>query len=162
MATVSPPNPDRTLKKFVVPADEGAMTRPMLRPRLELARTCVVWLCFCLAAGAFARLYANDEPKRFGYPESIAAVLHKVEPVYPEAALRWKIEGRVEIDAYVETDGSVYSTIIVVGDPKLVDAAADAVKQWRFQPFQENGRPIQAIARLVFHMKPPASTRASR
>jgi len=133
----------------------------MVRPRSNLTRAWLLWLCFCLTAGALA-LYANDEPKRFGYAESLAAAIHKVEPVYPEAARRLKIQGRVEIDAYVETDGSVYSTIIVVGDPKLVNAAADAVKQWKFQPFTENGVPIRAIARLVFQMKPPASTRASR
>jgi len=117
--------------------------------------------CFCLAWSA-AALYAADEPARFGYPEALAAAIHKVEPVYPEGVRHLKIQSRVEIDAYVETDGSVYSTIIVCGDLKLVDAAEDAAKQWKFKPFMEDGHPIRAIARLVFQMKPPTSTKASR
>jgi len=119
-------------------------------------------LGFTLVAGVSARLYAADEPQRFAYPEALAAAIHKVEPVYPEAARRQKIASRVEIDAYVEKDGTVYSTIIVAGDLKLVDAAANAAKQWRFKPFEENGHPIRAIARLVFQMKPPVTARASR
>jgi protein TonB len=118
-------------------------------------------VCFSLAWSA-ASLYAADEPTRFGYPEALAAATHKVEPVYPEGVRRLNIESRVDIDAYVETDGSVYSTIVVCGDLKLVDAAEDAVKQWKFKPFMENGHPIRAIARLVFQMKPPTSTKASR
>lgn len=91
----------------------------------------------------------------------VAAATHKVEPVYPETARQQRIESRAGIDAYVETDGSVYSTIIVFGDLKLVDAA-EAAKQWKFRLFQENGQPSRAIARIEFLMKPPTSDSASR
>jgi len=119
-------------------------------------------MCISLFVCAATQLYAADEPQRIAYPEALATAIHKVEPVYPEAARRLKIESRVEIDAYVETDGTVYSTIIVCGDLKLVQAAAKAAEQWRFRPFEENGHPSRAIARLVFQMKPSTSTRASR
>jgi TonB family protein len=119
-------------------------------------------LCASLITCASTRLYAGDEARRIDYPQALAAATHKVEPVYPEAARRKKIESRVEIDAYVETNGSVYMTIIVAGDLKLVQAAADAAQQWKFRPFEEDGHPSRAIARLVFDMKPPAAIRASR
>jgi TonB family protein len=127
----------------------------------SLKNTIFLLPCFCLTWTATA-LYAADEPARFGYPEALTAAIHQVEPVYPEKARRLKIESNVAIDAYVETDGSVYSTIIVWGDPKLVDAAENAAKEWKFKPFMENGHPIRAIARLLFEMKPPSSNRASR
>jgi len=127
----------------------------------SLIKNCILPVCLSLAGGAVAA-YAADEPARFGYAEALAAAVHQVEPVYPEGVRRHNIESRVEIDAYVETDGSVYDTIIVCGDLKLVDAAADAAKQWKFKPFRENGHPMRAIARLVFQMKPPTSTKASR
>jgi outer membrane biosynthesis protein TonB len=107
-------------------------------------------------------LYAADEPPRFGYPEALAAAIHQVAPVYPEKVRPLKIESNIAIDAYVETDGSVYSTIIVWGDPKLIYAAEAAAKQWKFTPFMENGHPSRAIARLLFHMTPPSLNRASR
>jgi outer membrane biosynthesis protein TonB len=116
---------------------------------------------FCLTTSV-AALYAADEPKRFGYPEALAVATRQVTPVYPEKVRPLAIESNVAVDAYVETDGSVYSTIIVWGDPKLVDAAENAAKQWKFKPFMENGHPIRGIARLLFPMKPPISTRASR
>jgi len=150
------------MKRLTLPADKGIMSHPSVRRRLNFAKICFWLLGFSLLAGVSPRLYAADEPQRFGYPEALAAAIHKVEPVYPEAARPLKIESRVEIDAYVETDGSVYSTIIVVGDLKLVDAAAEAARQWKFKSFEENGHPIRAIARLVFQMKPPVATRASR
>lgn len=137
------------------------MTNLSVGPKLRLWTTCLA-LAASLAACASTRLYAGDEPQRIAYPDALAAAIHKVEPVYPEAALRQKIESRVEIDAYVETDGSVYSTIIVCGDLKLVHAAAHAAEQWKFRPFEENGHPARAIARLIFQMKPPTTTRARR
>jgi len=116
-------------------------------------------VCLSLAIGASA--FGQDEPKRFGPEEAQAAAIHKVEPVFPELPRGVKTSSRVEIDDYVATDGSVYSTIIVLGDPKLVDAAERAAKQWKFKPFEENGHPIRGIARLIFHMLPPAAASAA-
>jgi len=116
---------------------------------------------FGLASSA-AFLYAADEGPRFGYPEALANATHKVEPVYPQSVRSLRIESRVAIDAYVEADGSVYQTIVVCGDLKLVDAAAEAVRQWKFKPFAQDGLPVRAIARILFEMKPPHSIRASR
>lgn len=143
-------------------ADEVVMTHISFRSRFPFTTVCLRLSCLVLAVFVAARLYAADEPKRIGYPESLANAIYKVDPVYPKAALGSKTFSRVEIDAYVETDGSVYSTIIVLGDPKLIHVAEDAVKQWKFRPFEEDGHPIRAIARLIFHMVPPASPRASR
>jgi outer membrane biosynthesis protein TonB len=110
-----------------------------------------LWLSCCsLIAGAMSPVYAADEPKRVGYPESLANVIYSVAPLYTPQALRLKTWSRVEIDAYVDTDGAVYSTVIVMGDQHLVTEAENTVKQWQFKPFVENGQPIPAIARIVF------------
>ena len=133
----------------------GSITRRTLCfPAIALLAT------FCLA-GSLAASPA-DEPPRFDGPGALAHAVTKVEPAYPQNALRDKIESRVAIDAYVEADGSVYSTVIVFGDLKLVDAAEAAVKQWKFRPFVVNGRPTRAIARVILEMKPPVTKRASR
>jgi len=114
------------------------------------------WLTSCLFILAGSALLRAQELKRLTYTEVLPNLISRVEPIYPEAARKLKIEGLVEIDAYVETDGSVYSTIIVLGDLKLTDAAEDAVKQWKFKPFEENGHPVRRIARIMMQMRPPA------
>ena len=117
--------------------------------------------CLCITYSAAAN-YTAEESVRVGSQEAQSGAIHRIEPVYPESARRRKIESRVEIDAYVETDGSVSSTVVVCGDLALVDAAAAAAKQWKFEPFRKDGRPVRAVTRLVFQMKPPVVTRASR
>ena len=129
-----------------------------MTPRSTKLSSLPLLLSFTLAGGASA-LFANDEPTRFGPAEAQAAAIQKVEPVYPKLAHGVKTMSRAEVDAYVDTDGSVYSTIIVLGDPKLVDAAENAAKQWKFTPFIENGKPVRGIARLVFQMQPPTLAR---
>jgi TonB family protein len=43
----------------------------------------------------------------------------------------------------IATDGSVKDAVVVSGDPRLTDAAIDAVRQWEFQPFIANGMPVE-------------------
>jgi outer membrane biosynthesis protein TonB len=127
----------------------------------SLRRTALLLVTFGLTWSA-ACLYAAEEGPRFGYPEALANATHKVELVYPPSVRPLRIESRVAIDAYVETDGSVYQTIVVCGDLKLVDAAAHAVRQWKFKPFTQDGHPVRAIARIFVEMKPPHSIGAGR
>jgi TonB family protein len=58
----------------------------------------------------------------------------KVEPKYPALASEMKISGRVKIEATISADGHVINTRVVGGSPMLINAALDAIKQWRFEP----------------------------
>jgi TonB family protein len=60
--------------------------------------------------------------------------VHKVPAVYPEVAKRYHIQGVVRLEIVVRGDGSVKSTKVLGGSPVLTDAAADAVRKWRFEP----------------------------
>jgi TonB family protein len=57
----------------------------------------------------------------------------KIEPLYPAVARQMNISGRVKIEATISADGRVVSTRVVGGSPMLVNAALDALKQWRFE-----------------------------
>lgn len=63
----------------------------------------------------------------------------KVEPVYPEAAVKQKIQGTVVIEATIDVEGNVVNTTIIDGHPMLNQAAIDAIKQWKYAPFIEEG-----------------------
>jgi TonB family protein len=71
-------------------------------------------------------------------------LIHKVEPVYPPAALTQKVEGTVKILAVISVDGSVKTAQPLSGPPVLIPAALDAVRQWRYSPTLLRGQPIES------------------
>ena len=50
----------------------------------------------------------------------------------------------------VAENGSVESADVVNGNPILASAAKTAAKNWRFQPFQEDGKSSKAVVRINF------------
>lgn len=72
-----------------------------------------------------------------------AMLIHRVQPIYPP--LPWQIhrEGRVELHAFIATDGSIRSLEVVGGDPMFFQSALDAVSQWRYKPTILNGQPVE-------------------
>jgi TonB family protein len=54
--------------------------------------------------------------------------------MYPETARNARVEGVVKLWFVVDAGGEVIETGIISGNPLLRDAAANAVKSWRFQP----------------------------
>src|SRR5262249_50380370 len=79
------------------------------------------------------------------------ALIHRVEPVFPEEAKRKGIQEFVRMRVTVAQDGTVKVVEIVSGDPELVDAAKQAVMQWRYTPFMNCGRPVEM--RSMEHVK---------
>lgn len=59
-------------------------------------------------------------------------VSHRVVPDYPAVARQMDITGKVKLEAVVEPDGQVKSTRAVGGSPLLIQAAATALKKWKF------------------------------
>jgi TonB family protein len=76
-------------------------------------------------------------------------LLVRVEPEYPEEARQQHIQGPVVMNAVVGIDGSVRELKAISGDPQLAKAAADAVRQWRFQPHRLKDKPVEFEARIT-------------
>jgi TonB family protein len=62
----------------------------------------------------------------------------KVDPPYPALARRLNIRGTVKVLVVVGPNGELKETKVVGGNPILVDAALDALKQWKFEPATES------------------------
>ena len=79
---------------------------------------------------------------------------HEVSPEYPEAARQASQQGKVVIDAVVSATGEVAQTKIVSGDPVFANAARDAVRWWRYEPYLLNGRavPVETIITVDFRL----------
>jgi protein TonB len=84
-------------------------------------------------------------PKRVmvGGNVQAARLVNKVQPIYPPLARQTRISGTVKLHAVIGKDGTVQQLQLVSGHPLLVQAALDAVKQWRYQPTLLNGEPVE-------------------
>jgi protein TonB len=72
-----------------------------------------------------------------------AKLVNKVQPNYPPLARQTRISGTVRLHAIIAKNGTVEQLEVMSGHPLLVQAALDAVRQWRYQPTQLNGEAVE-------------------
>jgi len=72
-------------------------------------------------------------------------LIKKVNPVYPEAARKARVEGTVIVEAKADEKGDVVDARILRSIPILDQAAIDAVKQWKYEPLIIDGKPRKVI-----------------
>jgi len=70
------------------------------------------------------------------------ALVHRVQPTYPEIARRLNLDGLVMVRAEVAADGHVRSVAVVSGNAILGQAALRAVRDWVFAPGSEESVPV--------------------
>jgi TonB family protein len=70
-----------------------------------------------------------------------AQLLKSVPPVYPQMARNQHVVGNVQIDALIDADGHVSAMKVLAGPTLLHQAALDALKQWKYQPAELDGKP---------------------
>lgn len=68
--------------------------------------------------------------------------IRRVEPAYPEAARRARVEGSVAVEIEISASGKVTRARIVRSIPMLDAAALAAVAQWVYAPTLYKGQPI--------------------
>ena len=64
-------------------------------------------------------------------------------PVYPLLAREAGVQGSVVLHAIISKDGRVEELTVIAGNPMLIQAARDAVLQWRYQPTLLNNEPVE-------------------
>jgi TonB family protein len=83
-------------------------------------------------------------------------LLHRVAPVYPAEARLLRLEGTVILAAVVTEDGTVGDVNVVEGAAVLAQSAVDAVKHWRYQPYELDGKPLKKETRITIDFKFPS------
>jgi protein TonB len=73
---------------------------------------------------------------------------YQVRPVYPESARRAGIQGTTLLRIHIEVDGHVSDVSVQrsAGHQSLDEAAADAVRRWRFEPALNSAGPVSMWA----------------
>jgi TonB family protein len=78
-----------------------------------------------------------------------ASLRNWVQPAYPDAAKKAKLEGDVLVEYVVGVDGLVSEEQVVEStDPVFNAAALAAVKQWTFAPAVDGGKPVASAMRV--------------
>ena len=76
-------------------------------------------------------------------------LIRPISPVYPILARQAHIQGKVVLDADISKNGGVETLKVISGHPLLVQAALDAVKQWRYKPYLLNGEPVAVNTQII-------------
>lgn len=103
---------------------------------------------------AGAKLFLT--PMRFPVGQAIldGNKIRDVQPLYPPAARLAHIQGDVVLRAIINKQGTIESIALVSGHPVLARAAVEAVKQWRYDPYLFDGKPVEVdtVITVKFHL----------
>lgn len=81
-------------------------------------------------------------------------ILHRLDPAYPEAARQAGVAGVVILNVVVGLDGAVKTIRPLSGPDDLRQAAMDAVRWWRFQPYLVDGSPAEVETTVAIDFRP--------
>jgi periplasmic protein TonB len=104
--------------------------------------------------GTHAVPAAPHQALRVSQGVSQGLLVHRVQPVYPQAAMQAGLQGTVLMEATIGKDGSVSSVKVIKGDPVLARAAVNAVRQWKYKPYLLNGEPVGIQTQITVNFVP--------
>jgi len=88
------------------------------------------------ASAVTARLDATEEVTQ-------GRLIKKLFPAYPAAAKQQGVQGTVILNGVIGTDGHFKKLEVMAGPSMLQQAALDAVRQWVYTPFLQEGKPVE-------------------
>jgi len=82
-------------------------------------------------------------PRRIGGGVSAPQLIYSVEPEFSEEARKAKVAGNVLVNLWVDTNGLPSHVHVIRGvGMGLDEKAVEAVRQYKFKPAMENGKPV--------------------
>jgi TonB family protein len=83
-------------------------------------------------------------------------LLTAVDLAYPEDAKVANVQGSVTLHATIGTGGDVQNISVISGNEMLRQAAIDAVSKWSYEPYRQDGAPIdmETIISVGFWLNP--------
>ncbi|RPH33994.1 energy transducer TonB [bacterium] len=93
-------------------------------------------------------------PADFVAVEKEPVVGKKVEPKYPELAMRAGLEGKVWVKIWVDKEGKAKQVVILKSDAEIFnEPAVEAAKQFVFTPAYMNNGPVSVWVSVPFKFK---------
>jgi protein TonB len=75
--------------------------------------------------------------------------LSATDSIYPLLGQHMRVQGSVVLQAVVGTDGTIQNLRVLSGPAILTAAAQQAVREWRFKPYLQNGQPVETKATIT-------------
>jgi TonB family protein len=95
-----------------------------------------------------------EKPEAQVPPEIMQKLLvHQVEPVYPAEARKQRMQGVIALNVVVGRDGSIMRMRPLNGPDILAQAAMDALRWWKFEPYRLNGEPAVVETTLAVEFR---------
>ena len=150
---------DPVLAQAAVDAVKEWKFRPFIKNGKPVRIPAVLPFNFIMCEGPTTSTAA--EPTAVGAMKIVAAgkgcnvrVVKRVDPTYPDIAKASHIQGGVALFLVIGKDGSVRQVSVINGDPLLIQASVDAVKQWRYSPLILDGEPVewQTVVNVAFSL----------
>jgi protein TonB len=88
-------------------------------------------------------------PTAVGGQVQAARLLKSVPPVYPAIARSNHQNGDVTLDALIDASGNITEVSVISGPALLRKAAIEAVRQWKYEPAQLDGRAVPMHLRVT-------------
>jgi TonB family protein len=95
----------------------------------------------------------QGSPLRVSHEIMERRIVYKASPAYPEAARLTGKQGMVVLDALIGADGTVRRVLAVSGPDLLAQSAVDAVRSWKFEPYQAKGKPTEVETTIAVEFK---------
>lgn len=76
-------------------------------------------------------------------------LIRRVQPDYPALARQARIQGTVVLRAVINREGTIQDLQVIGGHPLLVQAAINAVRQWRYRPFYLNDQAVEVETQVT-------------
>jgi protein TonB len=76
-------------------------------------------------------------------------LIQRVQPEYPALAKQARIQGTVVLRAVISREGTIQDLQVISGHPLLVQAAINAVRQWRYRPYYLNDQPVEVETQVT-------------
>lgn len=93
-------------------------------------------------------------PADFVPVEKEPVVVKKVEPRYPELAMRAGLEGKVWVKIWVDKEGKPKQVVVLKSDAEIFnEPAIEAAKQFVFTPAYMNNGPVSVWVSIPFRFK---------
>jgi protein TonB len=76
-------------------------------------------------------------------------LIHRVQPEYPVLAKMARVQGAVVLHAVISKQGTIEGLAVISGPPALLEAAVDAVRQWRYRPYYLNDEAVEVDTQVT-------------
>ena len=80
-------------------------------------------------------------------------LLAPIRPVYPVIAKAAGVQGTVIVEAVISRKGTIESLRVVSGPQMLQNAALEAIREARYQPFRLNGEPTEVQTTITVNFR---------